>query len=184
MGLERGGDRLVGLAQLLERGDEPDGRHPDAAPLLGHEHAEQAELAHLAQEIGRTFLPLPGRRRADRDLLRGELPTQIDQVPLGFGVREIHAPRLLDRSVQTRKWSRCRAERDICSIFRVSRVGQPRCFMYSAAQAGRSAGTVYVDSSLIVAQLAATSSGVGSPDGTYPSVVAMKIREKRPPPAA
>ena len=99
------------------RGDEPDGRHPDAAPLLGDEHAEQAELAHLAQEIGRAVLPLPGRRRADRDLLRGELPTQVDQVPLGFGEREVHAPRLLDRSVQPRKWSRCRAERDICSIF-------------------------------------------------------------------
>ena len=58
--------------------------------------------------------------------------------------------------------------------------------MYSAAQAGRSAGTVYVASSLIVAQLAATSSTAsGQPrSGRTPSVVAMKIREKRPPPAA
>ena len=47
--LERGGDGLVGVAELFEGGDEADGRHPDPAPLLRHEHAQQAELAHLAQ---------------------------------------------------------------------------------------------------------------------------------------
>ena len=92
VGLERGGDRLVGLTELFERGDEPDGRHPDAAPLLGHEHAEQPELAHLAQQVGRAFGPFPRRRRTDGDLLRGELPAQVDQVPLRFGVARSPCP--------------------------------------------------------------------------------------------
>ena len=59
--LPRGGHRLVGEADLLHGGDEADRGHADAAPLLGDEHAEQAELAHLAEQVGRAARLLPRR---------------------------------------------------------------------------------------------------------------------------
>ena len=57
--LPRRGHRLVGQADLLHRGDEADGRHADAAPLLGDQHAEQAQRAHLAEQVGRAAAPPP-----------------------------------------------------------------------------------------------------------------------------
>ena len=62
VGLPRRGDRLVGQPDLLHGGDEADGRHADAAPLLGDEHPEQAERSHLAEQVGRAARLLPGRR--------------------------------------------------------------------------------------------------------------------------
>ena len=62
--LPRGRHRLVGEAELLHRGDEADGRHADAAPLLGDQHAEQAERAHLAEQVGGAPRLLPRERRA------------------------------------------------------------------------------------------------------------------------
>ena len=59
--LPRGRYRLVGEAELLHRGDEADGGHPDAAPLLRDQHAEQAQLAHLAEQVGRALRGLPTR---------------------------------------------------------------------------------------------------------------------------
>ena len=59
--LPRGRDRLVGQADLLHRGDEADGGHADAAPLLGDQHAEQAQRAHLAEQVGRAPRLLPRR---------------------------------------------------------------------------------------------------------------------------
>ena len=64
--LPRGGHRLVGQADLLHRGDEADGRHADAAPLLGDQHAEQAQRAHLAEQVGRAPRLLPRQRGARR----------------------------------------------------------------------------------------------------------------------
>ena len=79
------------LADLLERGDEADRRHADAAPLLGNQHAEQAELAHLAQQVGGAAALLPRQRRPRRDLLLRELAAQPDQVAFGARQREVHA---------------------------------------------------------------------------------------------
>ena len=75
--LPRRGDRLVGQADLLHGGDEADGGHADAAPLLGDQHAEQAELAHLAEQVGGAARLLPGDRRPDGDLLLGEVAAQL-----------------------------------------------------------------------------------------------------------
>ena len=98
--LPRGGHRLVGQADLLHRGDEADRRHADAAPLLGDQHAEQAQRAHLAEQVGRAPRLLPRRRRARRDLLLRELAAQADQVAFRLGEREVHGRILLDRPVQ------------------------------------------------------------------------------------
>ena len=94
MGLPGRGHRLVGQADLLHGGDEADRRHPDAAPLLGDEHAEQAELAHLAQQVGGADAPSSHAWGARvRDLLLGEVAAEVDQVALGFGQREVHDAR-------------------------------------------------------------------------------------------
>ncbi|MEZ5143481.1 MAG: hypothetical protein R2726_13320 [Acidimicrobiales bacterium] len=90
VGLPGGRHRLVGRADLLHGRHEADGGHADAAPLLGDQHPEQAQLAHLAQQVGRTARRLPRRRGAGRDLPAGEVPAELDQVLLGFGQREIH----------------------------------------------------------------------------------------------
>ena len=158
--LERGGDRLVGVAELLERGDEADGRHPDPAPLLGHEHPEQPELAHLPQQVGRALRPLPRRRRPDGDLLGRELLAELGQVALGFGEREVHAPNSI-RPIGTRRTRRSgdlgrmgTQHRDLQSdrvdvmmsagdtdTSAVQAGRRAWCFMNSAAQALRSTGT-------------------------------------------
>ena len=49
VGLPGGGHRLVGQTDLLHGGDEADRRHPDPAPLLGDEHAEEAQPPHLPE---------------------------------------------------------------------------------------------------------------------------------------
>ena len=59
VGLPRRGHRLVGQAELLHGGDEADGGHADAAPLLGDQHAEQAQRAHLAEQVGGADAPPP-----------------------------------------------------------------------------------------------------------------------------
>ena len=92
VGLPRGGDRLVGEADLFHRGDEADGRHADAAPLLGDQHAEQAQRAHLAEQVGGAARLVPRERGARRDLLLRELATQADEIAFRLGEREIHGP--------------------------------------------------------------------------------------------
>jgi hypothetical protein len=99
--LPRRGGRLVGQSDLLHRGDETDRRHADAAPLLGDQHAEQAQLPHLPEQVGRAPRLLPRRRRAVGDLLLGELAAQVDEVALRLGEREVHPVIILDRPVQT-----------------------------------------------------------------------------------
>ncbi len=84
MGLPGGGDGLIGPADLLHGGDEADGRHADAAPLLGDQHAEEAECAHFAQEVGRAPGLLPGQRRPWGDFALGEVVAEADEVALGF----------------------------------------------------------------------------------------------------
>ena len=88
--LPRGSHGLVGEADLLHRRDEADGGHADTAPLLGDQHAEQAQGAHLAQQVGRAARLLPRERGARRDLLLGEVATEPDQIAFRFGQREIH----------------------------------------------------------------------------------------------
>ena len=90
MRLPRRGHGLVGQADLLHGGDEADGRHADPAPLLGDEHAEQAELAHLAEQVGRAPRLVPGQRRPGGDLLLGEVATEADQIAFGFVERKVH----------------------------------------------------------------------------------------------
>src|SRR4029079_9891083 len=94
---------------------EPDRRHPDPAPLLGDEHAEEPELAHLAEQVGRADGALPRLRRPAGDLLGRELAAQLGEVVLTLGQGEIHALRLmrycseLDQPVGThggRPWGR------------------------------------------------------------------------------
>ena len=98
--LPRRRHRLVGQADLLHRGDEADGGHADAAPLLGDQHAEQAELAHLPEQVGGAASLLPRLRRTRRDLLLREVTAEPDEVAFRLGEREVHARILLDRSVQ------------------------------------------------------------------------------------
>jgi hypothetical protein len=74
--------------------------HADAAPALRDQHAEQSELAHLAQQVGRATRVVPRRGRAGGDLLVRELATQADEIVLGLGQREVHRRILLDRPVQ------------------------------------------------------------------------------------
>ncbi len=90
VGLPRGGDGLVGEADLLHGGHEAGGGHPDPAPLLGHEHAEQPELAHLAEQVRGAARFVPGQRGAGRDLLLREVATEVGQVLFGFGQGEVH----------------------------------------------------------------------------------------------
>jgi len=88
--LPGGGHGLVRQPDLLHGGDETDGRHADAAPLFGDEHAEQAELAHLTEEVGRTARLVPGQRRPGRDLLLRKVATEPDQVPFRFAEGKVH----------------------------------------------------------------------------------------------
>jgi len=85
---------LVGQPDLLHGGHETDRRHPDAAPLLGHQHAEQAERAHLAQEVGGTAGLVPGGGGAPGDLVLREVAAQIDQLAFRLVQREVHGPSL------------------------------------------------------------------------------------------
>ena len=85
---------------LLHRGDEADGRHADAAPLLGDQHAEQAQRTHLAEQVGRAPRLLPRERGTRGDLLLRELATEADQIAFRLGEREVHGRILLDRPVQ------------------------------------------------------------------------------------
>ena len=81
--LPRRRDRLVGQADLLHRRDEADGRHADAAPLLGDQHAEQAQRTHLAEQVGRAPRLLPRRRgtRARSPSARTRGRARPDRVP-------------------------------------------------------------------------------------------------------
>ena len=90
VGLPRRRHRLVGQADLLHGGDEADRGHADPAPLLGDEHAEQAELAHLAEQIGRAPGLLPGQRGPRGDLLLGEVAAEVDEILLRLVEREVH----------------------------------------------------------------------------------------------
>ncbi len=88
--LPRGGQRLVRQPDLLHGRDETDRRHADPAPLLGNEDAEETELAHLAEQIGRTALLFPRPRRAGCDLPLCEVTAESGEVALGLGEREVH----------------------------------------------------------------------------------------------
>ncbi len=90
--LPRRGHGLVGQADLLHGGDEADGRHADPAPRFRDEHAEQAEVAHLAEEVGGAPRLFPGQRRTGGDLLLREVAAQADQFPFRFVEREVHDP--------------------------------------------------------------------------------------------
>ena len=90
VGLPGGGHRLVGQPDLLHGGHEADRRHADAAPLLGDEHAEQAEL-RPSRAAGRSGTGLlPGQRGPGGDLLAGEVAAEVDEVTFGFAEREVH----------------------------------------------------------------------------------------------
>ena len=107
--LPGGGHRLVGQPDLLHGGDEADGRHADPAPLLGDQHAEQAELAHLAEEVGRAARLLPGRRARARAIsFCAKSRQRADQVALG-SLREKSTPPSYGLTGTTPvHWCRCR----------------------------------------------------------------------------
>ena len=90
MCLPRGSDRLVGASDLLHRGDEAHRRHLDAAPLLRHEHPEQPECAHRAEQLRRTALLLPRSRRDRLDLAFGEGRAEVREGSLVVGEVEDH----------------------------------------------------------------------------------------------
>src|SRR5581483_9493537 len=75
---------------LLHRGHDPDRRHADPAPLLRDEHAEEAERAHLAQQVRGTPPFVPRLRCAARNLLLREVATQAGEVALRLGERQVH----------------------------------------------------------------------------------------------
>ena len=99
MGLPGRRHGLIRQANLLHCGNEAHRRHADPAPFLGYQHAQQSKFAHLPKEIRRTFGAFPGRRSPVSYLVAGEPPAQVDQVTFSFGQREVHRPRLGDRSV-------------------------------------------------------------------------------------
>ena len=78
--LPRRGHGLVGQPDLLHGGDEADRGHADPAPLLGDEHPEQAQSAHLTEQIGGTAPLVPRQGGAWRDLLQGEVAAEADEV--------------------------------------------------------------------------------------------------------
>ena len=96
VGLPGRGHRLVGQTDLLHGGDEADGGHADPAPLLGHQHPEEAEGPHFAQQVRRAARLLPGRGRPAGDLVLGEVPAERHQLALGFAQGEIHAVHPMD----------------------------------------------------------------------------------------
>jgi len=81
VGLPGRGHGLVRQPDLLHGGDEADGRHADPAPLLGNEHAEQAELPHLTEEVRRAARLVPGQRGPGRDLLFAIVLLQLMVMP-------------------------------------------------------------------------------------------------------
>jgi hypothetical protein len=85
VGLPGGGDRLVGVAERLHRGDEADGRDVGAAPALRDEQPEEAEVAHPPQDLGGTALLLPVARRVRPDLLVREVTRELLQRGLVLG---------------------------------------------------------------------------------------------------
>ncbi len=91
VGLPGRSHRLVGPAELLHGGDEADRRHADPAPLLGDQHPEEAELAHLAEQVGGADRVLPGLRGPAGDLVLREVAAEADQVVLRLREREVHA---------------------------------------------------------------------------------------------
>ena len=108
VGLPGRGHRLVGQADLLHGGDEADRGHPDPAPLLGDQHAEQPQLAHLPQEVGRADRVLPRLGRSGRDLVLREVAAEPDQVALGLGQGEVHGPIVPIGTIRSRARSRRR----------------------------------------------------------------------------
>src|SRR5262249_18739647 len=91
MGLPGGGHRLVRTSYLLHGGDEPHGRGPGPAPLLGDEQPHQADVTHLAQNLSRTAALGPSLRRLGADLFFGDQPPQADERSFVSGETEIPA---------------------------------------------------------------------------------------------
>ena len=54
-----------------------------SAPLLGDQHPEQTQRAHLSQQIGGASLLVPCDRRARRDLLLREVTAPVDETAFG-----------------------------------------------------------------------------------------------------
>ena len=88
--------RLVGQPDLLHGRDEPDRRHPDPAPFLWDQHAEQAECSHLPQQVGRAACLLPRLWRPRGDLVPREIAAQPDQRTLGLAQGEVHPAHPMD----------------------------------------------------------------------------------------
>jgi len=88
--LERRGERLIRVAELFHGSNEAHRRHADPAPLLGNQHAQQAEATQLAQQFGVAATLLPSDRRAHCDLTLSKVPTQRHQVAFALVQIEVH----------------------------------------------------------------------------------------------
>src|SRR6266850_1239029 len=81
-------DRRRGARDLLHRDDVGEIAHRRAAVLFFHRHAEQAQRAELAPQVGREFIGAVDLRGARCDLLRGEIAHRVAQPGGGLAVIE------------------------------------------------------------------------------------------------
>ena len=90
MGLQGGGNRLIDLAQLFESRHHGHGPGARAPVLLGDEQAHQLEVGQLVKDLGRKILGVKPLVRVRRDLLAGEIATQVFEHLLFGGQFKIH----------------------------------------------------------------------------------------------
>ena len=90
-------DRRRGAAHLLHRDHVREVAHRRAAVLLLDGDAEQAQVAHLAPEVGRKLVGAVDLGSARRDLVRGELPHGRAQHVDRVAVVEVDRGKVLHR---------------------------------------------------------------------------------------
>jgi hypothetical protein len=81
---------LVDVAELLDGHAQAGEVAARAAVLLGHDQAEQAQLAHLGDEVRREVVGLVPLRDVRRDLGRCEVPDDCSEILVVIFQRERH----------------------------------------------------------------------------------------------
>ena len=90
VGLQRGGNRLIDLAQLFEGRHHGHGAGAGATVLLGDEQAHQLQVCQLLKDLGRKILGIKPFIRVGRDLFAGKIAAHILQHLLFSGQFKVH----------------------------------------------------------------------------------------------